>query len=143
MRTSDVAKIELVNVPVLRRDMRRGEDVRDNDVAWVALNASTLPPNIVTDIESIVGKSPRKFQAAGKVITAGDLQDLRRVEVEVAAREVRRGAALSEDDFRWVEMPEADVAGNALQDGAAKKTIWSLVNTNIQIAEGLLEKRGI
>lgn len=115
VRTSDIAKIELVSVPVLRRDMRRGEDVRDDDVAWVALNASTLPPNIVTDIESIVGKSPRQFQAAGKVITAGDLQDLRRVEVAVAARDVRRGAALSEDDFRWVEMPEADIAGNALQ----------------------------
>ena len=30
-----------------------------------------------------------------------------------------------------------------MQDGAAKKTIESLVNTNLQIAEGLLEKRGI
>lgn len=29
-----------------------------------------------------------------------------------------------------------------MQNGASKKTIESLVNTNLQIAEGLLEKRG-
>lgn len=115
LRASDLTKIELVSVPVLRRDMRRGEDIRDNDITWVSIDSNTVSSDAILDAEQLIGKSPRQFQAAGKLMTLNSVQELRRIEVAIAARDVRRGAPISEDDFRWIEMPEADVAGAALQ----------------------------
>ncbi|MBM3513060.1 MAG: flagellar basal body P-ring formation protein FlgA [Alphaproteobacteria bacterium] len=115
LRADDVVVVTLVDIPVLKRDMRRGEIVQDEDVILVAMNADTLPSNAVTSIDEIVGKSPRQYKPSGAVIKSGDMQDMRRVEVPVATRDVRRGSAIGDDDIRWVEMPEADVPMTALQ----------------------------
>ncbi|MCB2108213.1 MAG: flagellar basal body P-ring formation protein FlgA [Rhodobacteraceae bacterium] len=116
LSTADVAQLTLVEVPVLRREVRRGEDIPADAITWTTVNADTLPADAVLDEDYLIGMSPRRYQPAGVPMRRGDLQTLRKITVAVAARDMRRGAILDRDDVNWITVNDSDVSSTAIVD---------------------------
>lgn len=61
-------------VPVLSRNLNRGEAVRESDIQWVELREDQVRPGVVTDPATIIGLEPRFSVRAGTPVRAADLQ---------------------------------------------------------------------
>ncbi|MDX2223534.1 MAG: flagellar basal body P-ring formation chaperone FlgA [Rhodospirillaceae bacterium] len=116
---ADVARVSLVDIPVLARDMRRGEEITPELVTWATVDANALPADAATDEAALIGKSPRRVQAAGAPVRRSDLQSLRPVVVAVLNRDLRRGEAFNPDDIHWTTVDASDTPADALTEGVA------------------------
>lgn len=115
VRKTDVIEVKFVDVPTLRRDTRRGEEIGHEDIVWTPVNADEITDSVVTDEALIVGKSPRRMQVAGVPIRRGDLQIPRKTDIAVAARDMRRGALITAEDVTWVTVSEGDITGKVIE----------------------------
>jgi flagella basal body P-ring formation protein FlgA len=66
--------VAMVEVPVLARAMMPGETVAKADVTWAELPAAAVPPGDVTDLEEMIGRTPRHPLQAGLPLRPTDLQ---------------------------------------------------------------------
>jgi flagella basal body P-ring formation protein FlgA len=114
----DVARVSLVDVPVLKRDLRRGEEITAELIGWTAVDASTLPADTVTDEAALIGKAPKRVQAAGAPVRRSDLQSLRPIVVAVLGRDLRRGETITAGDVHWTTVDASDVPADVLSEGA-------------------------
>ncbi|MDX2145623.1 MAG: flagellar basal body P-ring formation chaperone FlgA [Rhodospirillaceae bacterium] len=115
IRETDVSHVSLVDIPVLRSDVQRGTQIEHAHVMWISANAADLPADAVTDEKQLVGKTPKRFVSAGAPVRRGDIQTLNRVEIPVAARDIRRGTPIEADDLDWIEVNETDIASNVVR----------------------------
>ena len=67
--------LEMTEVPVLARQVRPGEVIRDGDIHWRRMRLDKVARNIVLDPEGIVGKSPRRPIRVDQLIRVGDLRE--------------------------------------------------------------------
>ena len=112
-RTEVVGRaFEVVETPVLRQRMRRGEIISEDDVVWTELRADRLPPTTITSTATLVGRTPRRTLRAGTPIRAGD------VHVPIM---VKKGTAITMS-YRTAAMV-LTAPGRALDDGALGDTI--------------------
>jgi flagella basal body P-ring formation protein FlgA len=116
IRNTDVIEVTFMDIPTLRRDTRRGEEITASDIVWTSVNADEITSEVLTDDAQIIGKSPRRMQVAGSPIRRGDLQISRKAEIAVAARDMRRGALVSADDVQWITVSEGDISGKVIED---------------------------
>lgn len=65
---------EVVEVPVLARNIQRGEVIRTRDLDFVKLRRKAIGRNTIIDSRQIVGKTPRRYLQIGKPIRAADVQ---------------------------------------------------------------------
>lgn len=118
VRATDVAQINLVEVPVLITAMDREDHITKAQVKMVEMNAANVPADAVTDAAFLIGKTPRRTLQAGQPIRRADVLVVRQVEVPVTARDLPRGATMTADDVTWVLMDEALVSGEMFADNA-------------------------
>ncbi len=116
VRDNDIIQVTLVDIPVPRHDLREGTEISTSHIDWITMNQSDVSQNIVTDIERLIGLSPRRFLPAGAPIRVSDVHIVVPVDVPVALRDVRRGEILTEEDFHWITMNENELAGGVLTD---------------------------
>jgi flagella basal body P-ring formation protein FlgA len=64
----------LVRVPVLNRPVARGEVISRRDVEWTRVRENRLRTEAATDLDQVVGLSPRRSVKAGQPLRTGDLQ---------------------------------------------------------------------
>lgn len=115
IRNTDVIEVTFMEIPTLRRDTRRGDEITASDIVWTPINADEIGSEVLLDESEIIGKSPRRMQVAGSPIRRGDLQMSRKVEIAVAARDMRRGALVSPDDVQWMTVSEGDIGGKVIE----------------------------
>jgi flagella basal body P-ring formation protein FlgA len=115
IREGDVSHVSLLDVPVLRAEIQRGTEIAAAHVMWISVNVADMPADVVTDEKQLIGKTPKRFVPAGAPIRRGDVQTLNRVEVPVAARDIRRGATLTAADVDWIEVNQTDIAGEVVR----------------------------
>ncbi|NKB45421.1 MAG: flagellar basal body P-ring formation protein FlgA [Alphaproteobacteria bacterium] len=131
VRSSDVIQVNLVDVPVLRHDLREDTEITSAHIQWVTMNGADLSDNVITDANRLVGLSPRRFLASGAPIRSSDVHAVVPVEVAVALRDIRRGSTINERDFQWVTMNEHELSGDIMFDDVdveglqARRTIRS------------------
>lgn len=63
-----------VEVPILKKNVKRGEIVQDNDIKWIEARSDNLRNNAITEIDSIVGKQAKRMLKKGRQITKYDLK---------------------------------------------------------------------
>ena len=131
VRSSDVIRVTLVDVPVLRHDLREDTEITSAHIEWVTINQADLSDNVITDVDRLVGLSPRRFLASGAPIRSSDVHAVVPVDVAVALRDIRRGSMINERDFQWVTMNEHELNGDVMVDDVdleglmARRTIRS------------------
>ncbi|MDV7339066.1 flagellar basal body P-ring formation chaperone FlgA [Terasakiella sp. A23] len=109
---------KMIDVPTLARRMAKGEVIAENDIQWVQLRADRTQRDIITDVHSLIGMSPKRHLRPEKPIRAADIQ--RPVLVE-------KGKLVT----IFLKKPGLMLTsqGRALQDGADGETI-RITNTN-------------
>ncbi len=118
LRNTDVAQMNLIDVPVLAVDSSRESAITETNVTYATFNAAELPNDVVMDSDHLIGRTPRRLLIAGTPVRRGDVQLIRRVPVAVAARDLGRGDVLGIDDISWVNMNDNEVAPYTLtQEG--------------------------
>ncbi len=127
---ADVAgrAIAVIDVPVLRRPVRRDEIIVERDLKWTEVRVDRLPAAIITDPADLIGLAARRTLKAGKPIRAGD------VGLPLA---VTKGASVL-ITFRTPTMV-LTVTGRALQSGAKGETIRVLNTTSNTTIEARIE----
>ncbi|WP_020594226.1 flagellar basal body P-ring formation chaperone FlgA [Kiloniella laminariae] len=65
--------IKVVNVPVLNRRLSKGDIIRDHDINWITLKSTKLSKNAITDLESLIGMTPKHSIKPESVIRTNDL----------------------------------------------------------------------
>lgn len=133
IRSSEIYRLNLTEVPVLRAEMRRGGEISAADIVWVAVNADDLPNDAVTTEDQLIGKAARRFLSAKTAIRRGDVQNLVVVEVPVAARDLRRGMTLSAGDLNWVRVPENEIVGEIVR--SEKELVGRIANTGVRAGQ--------
>lgn len=61
------------DVPVLTRDMRPGDIVRQSDIDWIRVPANRIGQNVITSIDQLLGMSPRYQARAGEPLRLADM----------------------------------------------------------------------
>jgi flagella basal body P-ring formation protein FlgA len=133
IRQTEIYRLTLTQIPVLRAEMRRGGEIAASDIVWTAVNADDVPKDVVTDEAQLIGKSPKRFLAASTAIRRGDVQNLNMIDVPIAARDIRRGATLSAQDINWVNMSENDLVGEIVR--TEKELIGLVANSNVRTGQ--------
>jgi flagella basal body P-ring formation protein FlgA len=64
----------MVQVPVLIREVRRGEVIGERDLGWIDVRDHRLPANAVVDADALVGLTPRRPLKPGTPIPVSDLR---------------------------------------------------------------------
>lgn len=65
---------EVVKIPVPARDIQRGETIRARDLDFIKQRRKTIGRSTVIDINSIIGKTPRRYLQSGKPMRIADLR---------------------------------------------------------------------
>lgn len=63
-----------VTVPVLRSTLKNGDIINERDIDMIEIYAREVQPDMMLDVESAVGLTPRRLVAAGKPLRGIDLQ---------------------------------------------------------------------
>lgn len=111
---ADIARLNLVDVPVLRNDMNREDTIAGNNVTWLTVDANTLPPDAVTTVGYLIGKSPRHIVAGGTPIRRGDVIAARQETMAVASRDLLLGEAFRAGDVDWVPVGEDSIGAGVI-----------------------------
>ncbi len=102
----------VVEVPALRRHVRRDETIGEGDIEWTEIRADRMPPYVITDPAELVGLVPRRALRPGVPIRANDVR---------APIVVAKGANVTMT-YRTPTMV-LTVAGRAIEGGAMGETI--------------------
>lgn len=118
---------EMVELPVLKRQMRSGETINDKDIQIRDFPVSSTRSDAITDLASLIGKSPLRTISMNRPIR----------EQEIARPTIVKKNALVQMNYNSGAMQISD-AGQAMEDGsqgsvisvknvASKKTIRAVV----------------
>lgn len=66
---------EVLQVPVLVRQMRRGAKISRNDVNLIEIRRDEAPAGIISEESEIIGKSPRRLLRQGVPVRSADLRE--------------------------------------------------------------------
>jgi flagella basal body P-ring formation protein FlgA len=66
--------LELIEIPVLTRNLKPGEVIRARDIEWTSVQANRLTRTSVLDTASLIGMSPRRPIRAQDLVRSTDLQ---------------------------------------------------------------------
>ncbi|MBL8631246.1 MAG: flagellar basal body P-ring formation protein FlgA, partial [Rhodospirillaceae bacterium] len=116
LRANDVYKIKLVNVPVLRGEIRRGTKITDAHINWIEVNADELPSDAIMNADQLIGFAPVRQLASGRPLRITDVHEINMIEIPVAARDVVRGETLSADDIKWLSFNRSDISRETIQN---------------------------
>ncbi|WP_419902498.1 flagellar basal body P-ring formation chaperone FlgA [Kiloniella sp.] len=65
--------IAMVNVPVLNRRLSKGDVISNRDIHWITLEESKLNKNAITDLEELIGMTPKHSIKDKAIIRTSDL----------------------------------------------------------------------
>lgn len=65
---------QTVDVPVLSRQVSRGDVIAARDISWAKMREDTIRRDIAIDPSQIVGMTPRQLVRSGQMISTSDLQ---------------------------------------------------------------------
>lgn len=116
VRDGELVQVNLIDVPVPRHDLRQETEISASHIDWVTMNEADLTRAVITDMDRLIGLTPRRFLPAGAPIRVSDVHLVTPIEIPVATRDIRRGNRISENDFHWVTMNEHDLARGVILD---------------------------
>ena len=116
-----------IEIPVLTRQIPKGEIIRDRDIEWIKLPAEQVSRNIVTAATGLTGLSPRRAIGMGQPVRISD------VEPPVL---IEKGALVSVT-YNTPNM-RLTTKGRALQTGALGETIDVLNPASRRTIQGVI-----
>lgn len=116
VRDTDVIRVSLVDIPVPVQNLREDTKITPAHLQWVTVNQSDLSDNVITDMNRLIGLSPRRFLPSGAPIRSSDVHSVVPVEIPVAIRDIRRGTLVTDRDYHWVTVNEHEINGDVLYD---------------------------
>lgn len=64
----------VLRIPVLAERMLRNDIITEHDITWLDAKAERLQPDVIVDIEDLIGLSPKRGLRAGVPIRSADVQ---------------------------------------------------------------------
>jgi flagella basal body P-ring formation protein FlgA len=64
----------IISIPVLGHRLGRGEVVSESDIEWIDVAEKRIQPDVITELDQLVGMAPRRFLRPRSPIRAGDVQ---------------------------------------------------------------------
>ncbi|MEX2617774.1 MAG: flagellar basal body P-ring formation chaperone FlgA [Alphaproteobacteria bacterium] len=64
----------VVDIPILSRRMNRDEIIHDRDIEWKTVRVANIDTQTITDVESLVGLSPRRPITADRAVRESEVQ---------------------------------------------------------------------
>lgn len=122
---------QVIEVPVLTRDMRPGEVIAKGDFEWTDIAADRLGQNILTNTADLVGTTPKRMLRAGQAIRIGDV---------APPVVIKKGDLVA----MLVSTPGMSLTaqGRALDEGAAGDTIRVMNSSSKRTIEGTVKGPG-
>lgn len=71
---------EMVEVPALSKRMRKGDVIAASDIEWISVPKRRIRASSVTEIEKLVGRTPRRVIDSGEIIRISDVDAPKMVE---------------------------------------------------------------
>lgn len=65
--------IEMVNVPVLKNRLSKGDVIKSQDIHWITIEESKLNKNAITDLDDLIGMTPKHSIKDKVIIRTNDL----------------------------------------------------------------------
>lgn len=121
---------ETVRVPVLVRDVPRGEEIAAGDLELREMSKSELPRETVRNLAEVAGMAARRSLNAGEPLRASDLERPRLVQRNSMITLVYRSASLN-----------ITVRGRSLDDGTRGDIVRILNPRSKRIVEGMVARR--
>lgn len=122
---------ELVSIPVVSRQMRKGDIIGTRDIDWQLIRTDRLTDSILQDEREIINKTPRRVVNAGQPIRSIDIKD---------------PILVSRGDIVTISMQTGRIAltarGRALQNGAANDIIRVTNLMSNRIIEAVVSNQG-
>lgn len=121
----------LLNVPVLLRDVNKGDVITDADIESVPVQASKLGSDMITQTTDVLGKEARRDLQPGQVLRVNDLR---------AQQLVKRGGTVT----MIIERGPLRVStrGRALSDAGVGETVRVLNIQSNRTIEGIVTTDG-
>lgn len=116
VRDGELVRVSLIDVPVPRHDLREDTEISESHIEWITMNQADLTKAVITDMDRLIGLSPRRFLPAGAPIRLSDVHVVSLIEIPVAVRDIRRGNLITENDFHWVSVNEHELVRDVLLD---------------------------
>ena len=70
---------KMIEIPVLARNIKRGESISDNDISWLRVPAVQLRSDFLTDLSDLSGKEANRSLRKGRPFRLVDLRNRRLV----------------------------------------------------------------
>lgn len=123
--------LELTEVPVLSRNAKPGEIIRNRDIEWMNVQVNRLTRTTVIDASSLVGMTPRRPIRAQDMIRTTDLQ----TPVMVTKNSL---VTIRLDTDRM----QLTVQGRALEDGAEGDVVRIMNTTSNTVVNAVVVEAG-
>lgn len=117
----------VIEIPVLTRQIPKGEIIRDRDIEWIKLPAEQLSRNFVTASTDLVGLSPRRAIRMGQPVRSSDVEPPVLVEKGTLVSVVYNAPNM-----------KLTTKGRALQNGALGETIDILNPASHRTIQGVI-----
>ncbi|WP_135079410.1 flagellar basal body P-ring formation chaperone FlgA [Terasakiella sp. SH-1] len=65
---------QMIEVPTLTRRLHKGEVIADNDITWVKMRADRTQRDVITDVEDVIGMTPKRALRPEQPIRTMDIQ---------------------------------------------------------------------
>jgi len=123
--------VSIIDIPVLNRRMKPGAVIHKGDVDLISVESRRTQRNIITDIEALIGKTPKRVVMPGRPIRAGEIR---------APILVRKGslATLTLETGNML----LTVKVRAAEDGSQGETIRVVNTRSNKSVEGLVTGHG-
>lgn len=121
---------EMVEIPVLRGDVARGDEIRTSDVVMRRVARRTLPRDALSDTAALAGMAARRTLRAGDAVREGDVEAPRLVQRNGTVVLVYRSPTLT-----------LTTLGRSLDDGAEGEPVRVLNLRSRRIVEATVAGR--
>ncbi len=123
--------IETIRIPVLSRDVRRGEVITESDIEMNEIPRQRVSGDILRTINAMTGKAARRVLMAGRTVSASDIEE---------PKLVHRNALVT-IIFATPGMT-LTAQGRALADAAMGETVRLINIRSNRIVEGIVMSNG-
>ncbi|WP_417454242.1 flagellar basal body P-ring formation chaperone FlgA [Kiloniella sp.] len=124
--------IEMVNVPVLKRRLSKGDVIQAQDIQWIAIKESKLSKNAITDIDNLIGMTPKQTLKDQAIIRTNDIDTPKAVAKNGLVTMLLQSGSLN-----------LRTQGRALENGAIGEVIRLLNTQSNTIVHGTVTGAGL
>ena len=123
----------IVDLPVLDRQIRPGDEIKESDLRWIEVAAEKLTQNLVISPAELIGKTPKRRIRPGYPVRVYDVRDPIVIEKGETVRMIFEANGINLSAVGRALEPGAKNQMIRILNTASKRTIEALVTSSGQV----------